>query len=685
MRSLIVLGMIVVIASGASGQDSRRPVITAQNAAQVKLLASTGSDRIYDLDWSIDGTHIAVFSRNHMSVYGSDLAELQVLMNDPCGVSQYPCRGTVEFTEDGRTLLVGSGGKIQSFDAESSFTPLATYQTEIDTSVLRYSQGQHLLMYGGGPPQAMVLAIEDFDVSVQHNEPQFVDFWRGQGLRGLLVNDGPASSIALSPDGRFLAISNTPLFGVERQWRYDFTRNVTLIELAPLFERRDTLPSPPAYYEISPDDETDRIILSGKEDEAIRRLAFSPDGTLLAGAGLDGHIRVWSIPDGGAVVTLEGQQAAVWDVVFSPNGQMLASASWDGTIRFWDASQGFEPLQVVNFGIAISAIAFNPDGTQLAVGAWDGSLWIFDTARGEVIHAKPGRWWTTWTVAFNAEGTRFALGNDNNEVILYDVLDDAPFIIERQIFDAPHGPIYSVVFHPDGQHLAAGGSEGLIYVWDLDSGVLTDTLETSQRAAVYGLAYGPDDSQLNCATTDGYGSVQSYGDTTWCSLVFERGDPVYSLAYSPDGTLLAYGDTQIKQVEGYGAVTLDTQRGWSDSYRSSRSKLSFSADGSTLLNGGTSQPAYIWRMDDLARPTLIGWGGLLALSPDGSLVAGGTMGIFDAQTGEELLMLEPPPTSGRNNMYRDASARDAVFSPDGSLIVTAGIDGVLRFWGIPND
>src|SRR5262249_702170 len=72
----------------------------------------------------------------------------------------------------------------------------------------------------------------------------------------------------------------------------------------------------------------------------IPRLAFSPDGTRLATASLDGTARVWDARTGALALELKGHVGAVSGVAFSPDGTRLATAAWDNTARVWDARSG---------------------------------------------------------------------------------------------------------------------------------------------------------------------------------------------------------------------------------------------------------------------------------------------------------------------------------------------------------
>ena len=65
----------------------------------------------------------------------------------------------------------------------------------------------------------------------------------------------------------------------------------------------------------------------------IGRIAWSPDGRMLASPSQDATVRIWDAETGECMRVIDGHKDKVWDLAYDPSGSMLASASEDRSVK----------------------------------------------------------------------------------------------------------------------------------------------------------------------------------------------------------------------------------------------------------------------------------------------------------------------------------------------------------------
>ncbi|MEC9373541.1 MAG: hypothetical protein VYC34_06845, partial [Planctomycetota bacterium] len=78
-------------------------------------------------------------------------------------------------------------------------------------------------------------------------------------------------------------------------------------------------------------------IFEGHQQDVFA-LAYSPDGDLLASAGRDGTIRIWSVESGVCLAMLPAHDDMIFALEFDPKGERLFSAGRDRRLIEWDLS-----------------------------------------------------------------------------------------------------------------------------------------------------------------------------------------------------------------------------------------------------------------------------------------------------------------------------------------------------------
>jgi WD40 repeat protein len=149
-------------------------------------------------------------------------------------------------------------------------------------------------------------------------------------------------SVALSPDGKFLATGSTD--HTARLW--------------------------------DPATRTELLKLRHHPSE-VHFVTFSPDGKTLATAA-GPHVRLWSVPGGELHLLLRGENKQVNALAYSPDGRLLVTAGNDKMVKLWDAVTGQERA-ALNWGIrGVRSVAFAPDGMTAAAGGERGRVVIWD-------------------------------------------------------------------------------------------------------------------------------------------------------------------------------------------------------------------------------------------------------------------------------------------------------------------
>jgi WD40 repeat protein len=283
---------------------------------------------------------------------------------------------------------------------------------------------------------------------------------------------------------------------------------------------------------------------------SVYSVAFSPDGRLLASGSDDKTIKLWDVASGREVRTLSGHTSWVNSVAFSPDGRLLASGSSDQTIKLWDVASGREVRTLTGHISPVESVAFSPDGRLLASGSCgryesgrgcvQGEIKLWDVASGSLVRTLSGHTGGVRSVAFSPDGRLLASGSKDTTIKLWEVASGR----EVRTLSGHTDWVLSVAFSPDGRLLASGSDDKTIKLWEVASGREVRTLSGHTGCLVRGVQPRRAAAGLRLRVTT-RSSCGMWPVAEKCAPSPATPTWVYSVAFSPDGRLLASGSGDI--------------------------------------------------------------------------------------------------------------------------------------------
>ncbi len=324
----------------------------------------------------------------------------------------------------------------------------------------------------------------------------------------------------------------------------------------------------------------------------VQQLAFSPNGSILVSTSSDATTVLWNLSTLRKRLVLRHDDHIMWSVTFSPDGKLLATGGTDmpednkpvAVVRLWELGTGQEVATLRGEPLTnpVSSVAFSPDGRVIAAGSQSPGLKRFGPNMKDA---------------------------DNGEVQLWELATRRV----RLTLALHAGPVYGVAFSPDGKTLAAVGGDlqsriGELRLWDLQPGKLKVKI-VSRAAPFRAVAFSPDGKILVTGAGDRANPLEQEVENVtelklWevasgkeiASLKGHRG-PVYAVAFSPDGTILASagGDLgkRLGELKLWDVATrkeLASLEGHRDELRA----VAFSPDGKLLASGGYDKTVKLW-------------------------------------------------------------------------------------------
>ncbi|AFZ02809.1 WD40 repeat domain-containing protein [Calothrix sp. PCC 6303] len=200
-----------------------------------------------------------------------------------------------------------------------------------------------------------------------------------------------------------------------------------------------------------------KLTLSG-HTAPVRALALSPNQEILASGDDNKIIKLWDVKTGKKLFDLTGHVEAIKYLAFTPDGTIVASCD-NQTIKFWDSRTGKIIRNLVVPKSNISSFVITPDGSRLMSSSEDKIIRFWDIKTGKVplILKAEAR-----VLAISLDGKKlFSGGEAKGKVRVWDIAT----VKQLQTFlppvnkqsSLPASASLSLAVTPDGETLMSGG------------------------------------------------------------------------------------------------------------------------------------------------------------------------------------------------------------------------------------
>ena len=418
-------------------------------------------------------------------------------------------------------------------------------------------------------------------------------------------------------------------------------------------------------------------ILRGHTD-AVRTVAFSPDGNWIVSGSWDNTLILWNAKSGKPIgEPMRGHTGVVCAVAFSPDGSRIVSGSRDKTLILWDAKSGKsigKPMRGHKYGV--NSVAFSPDGSRIVSGSEDMTLILWNAKSGKPIgEPMKGHSGTVDAVAFSSDGSQIVSGSADETLILWDAKSGKPI---SEPMRGHENVVSSVAFSPDGSQIVSGSWDKTLILWDAKSGKPIGEPMRGHSSTVEAVAFSPDGSQVVSGSTD---RTLILWDVKSCKPMRGHTESVTSVAFSPDGRKIvsgSYDNTLILWDVKSGKPIGKPKKGHIGVVTS----VAFSPDGSRIVSGSADRTLILWNAKSgtpIGDPMRGHENAVssVAFSPDSRQIVSGsydnTLILWDAKSGKPI----GEPMRGHEDRVTSVA-----FSPNGSWIVSGSADRTLILWDL---
>jgi WD40 repeat protein len=392
---------------------------------------------------------------------------------------------SVAFSPDGKRLASAGDNCVKVTDVETGKELLS----------LKNSRGMHFFSVAYSPDGRTLAGAQSMlkERSSRHTGDTtittFIYFgevlvWDAQtGAVKMRLNDddGPAWALAFSPDGKWLAVAT-----------------------GPTPEDRECKGVCPAFGEITLWETGGwKLIRRLRGSSApIRALAFSPDSRLIAGGAgsMDEgrgasaeeeskyEVFLWDAASGDLKQKFPGHTNSITSLAFSPDNSLVASAGLDRMLKVWDCRTyelkkiasdqmlSIEEMQTISDATSgksgknamppiswLNAISFSRDGAKIIGGSGDSTIRLYESESLKLVAVLKPRGWPVLNTYMPSPTSRSSRSPSDIDRP-HRGINRGMGVMFRARWPFHPGSLNSMALSPDGRTLAIGNVDGKVRI-----------------------------------------------------------------------------------------------------------------------------------------------------------------------------------------------------------------------------
>ena len=261
------------------------------------------------------------------------------------------------------------------------------------------------------------------------------------------------------------------------------------------------------------------LITEIQNGSGVETVSLSPDESHILVGSCDSKARLWNAFDGTLKLEFPHEKGHVF-ATFSPDGERVLTGSHDGTVKMWNANTG-KLIWLYRDTKTVPQIVYSLYGNQTVVDAVPGFL---------SIAYSPD---STCVLAGTADGRALELHPNTGKLV-------------REITHDDFRQVWVVGFSPDSKQLLSGGGDGIVKLWDRETGEeginLVHRNRVTGRADVTSACYSPDGSYILTGSVNKKATL--WNAKTGAEIqAFSIDAVLYDVAFSYDGTKILGGSS----------------------------------------------------------------------------------------------------------------------------------------------